>query len=325
MKDIVFFNCYCNTEEKQNVLLENIQYVKNTYPNVSIGIHTQYPMNIDFQKIVDVYLYDSENIVLKDKFLIIWGQIPDTNLKVVKYNYDAGWAALNQIRGILFASNYKKYNYVLCCNYDLDCKNDPSFNNVINKNGDFLYNFKSDSTLDKSDGVNMVFFKINTDRGLGISKKLSLSSYLSSNLLPEQYLKSVVEGEFNNLEINRHIPLSKINSSGNKNDAPIWSVNLYNESLKEYFNSIVFCMNKDYGKYTLHIWDKKCDFKMNLKQNGSNVDYILNKKDKISIITFSDYPNELIINYINDKEFNSDLLKFFPSENKDSLFIETIV
>ena len=72
MKECFVITSYCNTPNRVEELKKCINNIKRF--NKDILIHAHYPLDLEIQKSVDYYIYDSTNPVIRDgsKVIIRW-------------------------------------------------------------------------------------------------------------------------------------------------------------------------------------------------------------------------------------------------------------
>jgi len=117
MSHCFFITSYCDTQQKVKILNECIDNLKSISSN-EICVHAHYPLNEETQKMVNYYLYDYSNPVLKypEKYITWWRQIYNFTLHI--YKDDVGYTVLQQWkRGFDFLKNL--HNNIIILNYDV--------------------------------------------------------------------------------------------------------------------------------------------------------------------------------------------------------------
>ena len=69
---IVGIVTYCDTEEKLDVLIKNIKSIRSSYPELKIAIQANYPLPVNVQQMVDVYVYENLNFLPDNKNINYW-------------------------------------------------------------------------------------------------------------------------------------------------------------------------------------------------------------------------------------------------------------
>ena len=115
--NIIAILTYCNTEEKINVLIENIKIIRENYSEFKIAVHANYPLPEYIQKMVDVYFYEDLNVI-SPKYSRVWRILPYFDRKFIYHFYEEyGYSVLQMIKSLSkYLMEYKK---ILLINYDL--------------------------------------------------------------------------------------------------------------------------------------------------------------------------------------------------------------
>lgn len=124
IKDKIFaITSYCDTTEKVNVLVQNINLIRTRFPGFKIALHANYPLSEDIQKIVDRYFYEDLNFTPQDKWIYYWGIMINKQTSQSYFNKkffysikDTGFAVFQQIRAL--TKYLIEYNWVMLINYD---------------------------------------------------------------------------------------------------------------------------------------------------------------------------------------------------------------
>lgn len=180
MKKIALIQSHCNTEEKLNVLKENIVKLRKLDLDILLFSHIVLPEEII--KSVDFFVYDKSNPILWDerRHLYWWA---NDHIKLESSVADYGWTVFNQI--------IKSYNTVSDLEYDMfyivcyDLVIDSFVTDVIsnNKIGKFKH-VKPKNVNEVGDYVDVVF-----DTSLiFLSLTKSIIEKIVQNLKKEEYI-----------------------------------------------------------------------------------------------------------------------------------------
>jgi len=202
MKECFVITTYCNTPERINELIKCIENLKQF--NIDILIHAHYPLDLDIQKSITYYIYDSTNPVIRDgsKAIIRWKWYTTANKLLTITNPDYSYAVMNQwVSSLKFLKN-KNYDRIHVINYD-------TFINkfVFNKHNEFLNDHdavfeytnlrpKDCNANDVSDKnlIDVVFFSIKKVFINAFTNELTLEKYLQSrDTMLETYLMEVID------------------------------------------------------------------------------------------------------------------------------------
>lgn len=124
MKKIALISTFCNTEEKQNILKENIIILKQLGLDVMCLGPIFIEMPQDIIKLCDYFYYTKENplLIWPERSFTFWKTIShnDGQIKMHRNIADYGWAALNQVKRLSqIALNYD-YDLFYHIIYDLE-------------------------------------------------------------------------------------------------------------------------------------------------------------------------------------------------------------
>lgn len=202
MKECFVITSYCNTSDRVEELKKCIDRLKKY--NIDILVHAHYPLDLDIQKSVTYYLYDSTNPVIRDgsKIIVRWKWYMTANKLLTIPNPDYSYAVMNQWVSSLKFLKEKKYERIHVINYDTFI-NDFVFNKheeflndhdvVFEYTGlkprDYNANEKSNKNL-----IFVVFFSIKNTFIDALTNELTLEKYLASkDTMLETYLMEVID------------------------------------------------------------------------------------------------------------------------------------
>lgn len=188
MKKITLISTFCDTEEKQKVLRENIIKVKELGTDVMIISPIEIPQ--DIVKTCDFFLFIKENPILplNVRSQLVW-RYPNSNhnIRHTLIFKDYGWASLYQIKKILEISNNLDYDIFYLMIYDL--KIDEEIEKIFTTNE---LNYFFPNQRKKSDGgtlftVGAVFGIFDKENCRRIFNSINLEDYLKCNNAERYY------------------------------------------------------------------------------------------------------------------------------------------
>lgn len=172
-KKLILIQSHCNTEEKKNYLLSNINKLKNY--DVDILLFSHIPLPIEIISKVDYFVYDKSNPVLFDerRHHYWWA---NNFIKLETTVPDYSWTVFNQIikgYSLIEKINYE-YIYIFC--YDL----------IIDKTVDFFLknptscSFKHLKPEDVDDKGNFLPVQFNTALVFSVLKNEEMKIFVNS-------------------------------------------------------------------------------------------------------------------------------------------------
>jgi hypothetical protein len=188
MKKITLISTFCDTEEKQKVLRENISRVKELGTDVMVISPIEIPQ--DIVKICDYFLFIRENPILPldIRKQLVW-RCPNSihNIRHTLIFKDYGWASLYQLKRLLEFSNNLDYDIFYLMIYDL--KIDDEIEKIFTTNETNYFfpnrgNNSEDGTLFTVGTVFGIFDKENCKR---IFTSINLEDYLNCNSAERYY------------------------------------------------------------------------------------------------------------------------------------------
>jgi len=115
---------YCDTDEKIDVLVRNINLIREKFPEYKIAHQANYPLSDKIQRMSDMYFYEDLNFTGKDKWIYYWNIIanPEHTQTYFKKRFfysilDTGFSVFQQIKAITkYLMN--DYDWMMLINYD---------------------------------------------------------------------------------------------------------------------------------------------------------------------------------------------------------------
>jgi hypothetical protein len=189
LKDIVIITAYCDTIEKQQILIDCISQFKNK--DIDILLHSHYPTDIEAQNLCDYYLYDSSNPILTisehNKCIVHWYTDSQIKRKLTSTRDDYGYAVMQQyIRSFNFIKDFG-YDKLFFCNYDVFVSDDylQRSRNALNE-FDAIFNYFDEIRFFE---LNLIFFSGNFNFIEKFINSMEYNDYINSkNNMLEQHL-----------------------------------------------------------------------------------------------------------------------------------------
>jgi len=185
MKKIALIRSYCNNEEKENFLIENIKKLKNF--NFDIAIMSILPISKKIMEVSDYCFVSKDNPILfwPEKAIQFFQEIYEKNqrftLSVCVEDY--GYSVLHQIKKISEIFLSYDYDYYYHLEYDtiLTEKIDFFLKNPAQK---LMFSSKRNETVWKTGSHLMIFNKENLENFISF---ISKESYLSNDCHYDAY------------------------------------------------------------------------------------------------------------------------------------------
>lgn len=301
-KDIIAIISYCDTEEKINVLIDNINLIRNKYSNFEIVIQANYPLPENVQKIVDYYFYMDLN---KSSYspIIVWRTLPFFTKKFIySCDEDHGYSVCQMINHI--AKYFIQYDKVLLMNYDAVLEDEHFYNHSELDSELLIYSWDEK-------GCSLILMSFNPASFYNkVSKFFTHESYLNlKNMTPEEkFFQFIKESNINYIKSNIFIK-DKITGMP------------YLAAKNDFFKENLTCFNDN--KLEIFLWHT--NEKINkIKVNIDNVEYTLSNQnfkgafENDSLIKY-DKISKIDITSINDVEVNIPLKIIKNSKTEDTI------
>ena len=288
MKDVIAITSFCDTKEKLDVLVENINIIRRKYSEFDIAIHANYPLPEYIQKMVDHYFYEDLNVIL-DNFILLWNNNYYFNKRFNRIIRDYGFCVLLQIKNL--AKYLIDYDRIMLINYDIILTDSYFYDYKFYYESDFLcYTFypKDDAiflmlmSFNPSVFMNNIANFINSEKYLSISNtvaeekmiKFLQESKLNFKLLVGDKLKDKINNNFN-FEKNLFFENSFVYY--NQNILEIYFWNFYSSVVKEIILEI------DYNTYLLTNKNNGGAFECNLTYDKKINNISIIKMDNLDV------------------------------------------
>ena len=188
MTKAVIILSHCNTEEKLQVLKNNILKLKSN-PNLDIILTSHIFLPQEIVDSVEYFVYDKSNPVLSwpQRGMFSWKEYNKIYLNTIQPDY--GWCVFNQIKlGGLMALDYD-ISYII--NYDLVI--DLNVNEILNNNIQETNFFQSKNYQGEVQNPSLLLFKVNKPHLQYLINNISIDDYCNSHKTAEQYLNTLIQ------------------------------------------------------------------------------------------------------------------------------------
>lgn len=200
-KECFLITAYCDNIEKENVLSDCIDNIKNI-SSFDVIVHSHYPLSDNIQKKVKSVIYDKSNPILKfpQKAYLFWRKYQNFLISLVANDY--GWAALTQWKNSYKYLVQLDYQKIIILNYDvfIDKFLFEQINNDLNYVDGVLFYWHNqiNMCLGAFNKVNDIFDDINLDDYLKntndiieayLSRIIDKSTYTFKKIQHEDYRK----------------------------------------------------------------------------------------------------------------------------------------
>jgi hypothetical protein len=146
MKKVALFSTYCDNEEKESTLLNNVRKVKSL--GLDVFVLSILPLPKEIYEEADYVIHSKENPIasLDEKSICSW-RICKNNVKILSFFPDYGYASLLQLKRLIDFSSALNYDYYFTMIYDIIIT--PEIERVLVEGRDcsFFKNPKVDKVL----------------------------------------------------------------------------------------------------------------------------------------------------------------------------------
>ncbi len=267
MKNIYIISCHVNTEEKKNVLIDYINQIKKM-AGFDILLVSHIPISEDILKLVNFFIYDSDNFLLPiENTPITWFAIGNLKINILSCRH--GYAFIKNVHNALKFVKVMDYDNFVFSDYD----------NILN-DGDISIIEGIPQLLIENNKKMFVFKDYNpsTPRGYSYESKFFAGevNYFVDNVeLPNSYEKwcntepfcsssNVVEDIlvllWNKFEDQLYLVEKKVNEYFSKSNFDVFHHYDYKYSLvynlDDKSKPLFFCITPDVGTFELLVNDK---------------------------------------------------------------------
>ena len=180
MKKIALITSFCNTEEKLEVLHDNIKTIKNLGLDVMVFSHFYIPKNIN--DLIDYAIISKENPILMwpEKTINHWQSFPHKTFLygMVTSSADYGYAVLNQIKRMASLSLSMDYDSFFIVDYDLNITDYVKTIFLDNKKNSF---FPAKNSLGSVWPIGLRLISLDREHLTRFKNLITVESYLFDN------------------------------------------------------------------------------------------------------------------------------------------------
>lgn len=269
-KNIVLIQSHCNTKEKQDYLMMNINKLKEHNVDILLFSHIDLPESIINS--VDYYVFDKSNPILyKERLHHYWWENKLLRLETTLPDY--GWTVFNQIIKSYNLVSTSKYDYVFIFCYDViidDVVNDS----LSNPKTSIFTHLKPDALDDKGNfspvkfDTALVFSCFKHDEFRRIVNSFSKDEYIKrTDLIAEGYFEMKVKD--NDLYYKNNLSVKDFFSEGD---------DIFNLTKDKEYD--LFVDNLNLLKFrVINKKNKKIDIIINHEIISINSDYYVHNKE----------------------------------------------
>lgn len=313
MRKIALISTYCDTNEKIEILKDNISILKK------IGIDTMVISPIvlpqDIIELSDFVFFTKENplLIWPERDFTFWKTIPynDTFIKMHRNIADYGWAALNQVKRLTQIALDYDYDIFYHVIYDLEI--DETVKNELTSNDvNFIHPRVNPNNPNEIWEATLHFMSFNREIMNKVLDKIDLNTYLNSN--------GVAEGQA--LKWTKELPIS-IKKTPIKDKVYYWEdydffdyskTPEYKLFLGKNDNSEIWrgepqMMSILDARFRLVFYDIKESKNITIKYNSSEYSFWLDKNSYIELDENSNNIDTLIIDNIDYTDEYKNIIK----------------
>jgi hypothetical protein len=240
MRRVALFSTYCDTEEKEKALLDNLIKVKSL--GLDSFVLTILPLSKKIHDAADYVIYSKENPIpdINTKSIVSW-RICENNVKLISFLPDYGYPSLLQLKRLIDFSSTLDYDYYFTMIYDIIIT--PEIEKVLTEGREcsFFKNSKVDEVLG---GILTAF---NGENAKKFSSLLTEKSYYKDSHIAEAWMAKVndlIGGTIEDIYASDSINLNEALLSTNHSPFPDFHLFIVkHKSLKLFFYSIPFEIN----------------------------------------------------------------------------------
>lgn len=235
-RKVALFSTYCDTEEKEKVLLNNLIKVKSL--GLDSFVLTILPLSKEIHDAADYVIYSKENPVpdINSKCIGSW-RIFDNGVKIISFLPDYGYPSLLQLKRLIDFSSTLDYDYYFTMIYDIIIT--PEIENVLIEGRECSF-FKNDKVEEVLGGILTAFDKVHAKK---FSSLLTEKSYYKGSYIAESWMAKVndlIGGKIEDIYASDSINLNDVLLS--TNHSPFYDFHLFiakHKGLKILFYSIL--------------------------------------------------------------------------------------
>jgi len=240
MKRVALFSTYCDTEEKEKALLDNLIKVKSL--GLDSFVLTILPLSKKIHDAADYVIYSKENPVpdINTKCVGSW-RVCENSVKIISFLPDYGYPSLLQLKRLIDFSSTLNYDYYFTMIYDIVIT--PEIEKVLVEGRECSF-FKNTKVEEVLGGILTAFDSVNAKK---FSSLLTERSYYKGSYIAEAWMAKVndlIGGTIEDIYASDSINLNDVLLS--TNHSPFNDFHLFiakHKSLKLFFYSVPFEIN----------------------------------------------------------------------------------
>ena len=280
---IVLISSYCDTEEKLNILKNNIDLIKNN--GLDVMLNSPIPLPSEIINMCDFYIQTKENPILSwpQKVVMSWVK-HESNNKIVKISRsldDYGWAGIYQVKKLseyALTYDYERYYHII---YDLIIDDLVLSTFKSNKKCNFFPFHEHKVSLHL-----MVFDKENL---INFSNQINLDGYLKHAVIAEGWLENLLNSNVLDHTIEPDYVDDLILFHGN--------TELFNYSKIKDFKFFIDKNPMDLTDISLYFYDIPNTINLDIMIDGINTNHNVSNMDVINLGFNSNNIKDVIIEY----------------------------
>ena len=282
-KRVVMISSYCNTEEKINILINNIKTIKEL--NLDVMLNSPIPLPYEVIDMCDFYIQTKENPLLywPEKSVMSWARYTgkDREIVVKRSVIDYGWAALYQTKKLseyALTYDYERYYHIIY---------DTVIDDTVKTT--FLSNKKCNFFPFHEHKVSLHLIALDKENLLNFSQYITLESYRKFNCIVENWLYDTLI----NSDLNYRIESEKVD------DLILFHKD---ENLFDYsdINGLIFFIIKNVtlnDDVSLYFYDNDEKINVLITVDGIETSYNISNRDIINLGFKPDNIKNVTISY----------------------------
>ena len=216
-EDVFIIGCWTDSKEKEDTLIKLINKLK-VY-NVPIILAGHYPVGPDIQKLVDYYIFDSNNDVLLEKDFEEYGINSErwtntetyTIVNKMEFHHDYSiWITFKNAVSVAERWGKKYIHFLEYDNLPDEVQYRQSFMEYVRRHDAVIYEYSKGSTLEKNPYCATYIFSISTSTFSNILKRINSKEEFFKNKPDRWQLEKVfyqnLTSVTNNIFVSKYIP-----------------------------------------------------------------------------------------------------------------------
>jgi hypothetical protein len=183
-RSVALFSTYCDNEEKEKALLDNLRKVKSL--GLDSFVLTILPLSKEIHDAADYVIYSKENPIpdISTKSICSW-RVLDNDVKLLSFLPDYGYPSLLQLKRLIDFSSTLDYDYYFTMIYDIIIT--PEIESVLVEGRECSF-FKNPKVMEVLGGILTAFDNKNAKK---FSSLLTEKSYFRDSSIAESWMAKV--------------------------------------------------------------------------------------------------------------------------------------